>query len=160
MHIEPLEPKHWPAVRAIFEEGIAAGNATFEQSAPDWEHWNAAHHQHSRLIAIDTELLGWAALSPVSQRHVYRGVAEVSIYVAARARGRHIGKALMQALIEASEAANVWTLQSAIFRENLASIQLHLKAGFRILGERERIGQLAGVWRTTVLMERRSPLIF
>ena len=159
MHIEPLEPKHWPAVRAIYEEGIATGNATFEEQAPEWPRWDAAHHQHSRLIAVDPAMLGWAALSAVSQRHVYRGVAEVSIYIAEGARGRGVGRALMQALIDSSEAAGIWTLQSGIFKENQPSIQLHLKTGFRILGERERIGQLAGVWRTTVLMERRSPHI-
>ena len=157
MHIEPLEPDHWPAVRTIYLEGIATGNATFEQDAPDWERWSAAHHSHSRLIAVDAEgLVGWAALSPVSARYVYRGVAEVTIYIAERARGRGLGRTLMNALIESSEAAGVWTLQSAIFRENQASIRLHLKAGFRIVGERERIGWLAGEWRTTVLLERRS----
>ena len=160
MHIEPLEPEHWPAVRAIYLEGIATGHATFEQDAPEWQRWDANHLAHSRLVAIDAEgVMGWAALSPVSARHVYRGVAEVTIYIAERARGRGVGRALMSALVESSEAAGIWTLQSAIFRENQASIRLHLSAGFRVVGERERIGYLAGEWRTTVLMERRSKVI-
>ena len=161
MHIEPLKPEHWPAVRSIYLEGIATGQATFEQDAPEWERWDANHHAHSRLVAIDDGgVSGWAALSPVSARHVYRGVAEVTIYIAERARGRGVGRALMSALIESSEAAGVWTLQSSIFPENEASIRLHRSAGFRVVGERKRIGYLAGAWRTTVLMERRSEVIF
>ena len=160
MRIEPLKPEHWPTVRAIYLEGIATGNATFEQDAPDWPRWDAAHHAHSRLVAVDEDgVAGWAALSPVSARYVYRGVAEVTIYIAERARGRGVGRTLMNALIAASEAAGIWTLQSAIFRENDASIQLHRHAGFRVAGERERIGWLAGEWRTTVLMERRSQAV-
>ncbi len=156
MRIEPLEAGHWPAVRTIYLEGIATGNATFEQVAPDWPGWDAAHHTHSRLVAMDGGVEGWAALSPVSARYVYRGVAEVTIYIAEHARGRGVGRALMKALIAASEAAGIWTLQSSIFRENEASIRLHRSSGFRIVGERERIGCLAGEWRTTVLMERRA----
>jgi L-amino acid N-acyltransferase YncA len=159
-NITALEPEHWPAVRAIYEEGIATGNATFEETAPDWDHWNAKHHAHSRLVATDHEVVaGWAAISPVSPRHVYRGVAEVSIYIAEPARGRGIGRALMDALIQSSEAAGIWTLQSAIFPENEASIHLHSICGFRRIGERERVGCLAGKWRSTVLMERRSSVI-
>lgn len=151
MRIEPLNPEHWPTVRAIYLEGIA----TFEQDAPDWPRWDAAHHSHSRLVAVDEDgVAGWAALSLVSVRYVYRGVAEVTIYIAERARGRGVGRALMNALSAASEAAGIWTLQSAIFRENDASIRLHEHAGFRVAGERERIGWFAGEWRTTVLMER------
>jgi len=160
MLIQSLEPAHWPAVRAIYLEGIATRTATFEEDAPDWELWNSKHHQHSRFIAVeDGSVAGWAALSPVSPRHVYRGVAEVSIYFAGPAGGRGVGRNLIQALIESSEAHGIWTLQSAIFPENVASIRLHQRAGFRTIGERERIGQLAGEWRTTVLMERRSRVI-
>jgi phosphinothricin acetyltransferase len=158
--ITALTPEHWPAVRAIYEEGIATGNATFEETAPDWDQWNAKHHTHSRLVAIDSEgVTGWVALSPVSPRYVYRGVAEVSIYIASRARGRGVGRALMAAVIAASEAAGIWTLQSGIFPENTASIHLHASCGFRRIGERERVGCLAGRWRSTVLMERRSAII-
>jgi phosphinothricin acetyltransferase len=161
MTLAPLEPSHWPEVRAIYLEGIATGNATFETAAPDWEQWNAKHHPHSRLVAIDETgaVTGWAAISPVSARHVYRGVAEVSVYIAERARGRGVGRALIDRLIVSSEAAGIWTLQSAIFPENQASIRLHQTAGFRIIGERERVGCLAGRWRSTVLMERRSSTI-
>ena len=141
-------------------EGIATGNATFEENAPDWETWDARHHAHSRLVALDSEgVAGWAAISPVSVRHVYRGVAEVSIYIAARARGRGIGRVLLNSLIQVSEAGGIWTLQASIFPENEASIRLHRKAGFRILGERERIGCLAGQWRSTVQLERRSSIV-
>jgi L-amino acid N-acyltransferase YncA len=159
MRIETMEPAHWPEVRSIYVEGIATGNATFEQMAPDWERWNANHHRHSRLVALDERgVAGWAALTPVSPRHVYRGVAEVSVYIAERARGRGVGRKLLARLIDASEAAGMWTLQSAIFKENEPSIRLHRSAGFRVIGERERVGCLAGRWRTTVLMERRSAI--
>jgi phosphinothricin acetyltransferase len=149
----------WPTVRAIYEEGIATGNATFEQSAPGWDTWDAAHLPGCRMVAHSgEELLAWAALSPVSCRCVYAGVAEVSIYVAARARGRGIGLALLSALVEASERADIWTLQAGIFPENAASIELFRKAGFRALGRRERLGQMEGRWRDVVLMERRSQI--
>jgi len=157
MKPEPLEPRHWPEVRAIYLEGIATGNATFEETAPDWDTWNAKHHAHSRLVAIDEQgLAGWAAISPVSARHVYRGVAEVSVYVAQRAWGQGVGRALLESVIEASEAAGIWTLQAAIFPENEASLRLHHRAGFRTLGQRERIGFLKDRWRSTVQLERRS----
>jgi L-amino acid N-acyltransferase YncA len=160
MTLRPLERSDWPQARAIYLEGISTGNATFETTAPDWEQWNAKHHPHSRLAAADEAgaLQGWAALSPVSPRHVYRGVAEVSVYIAERARGCGVGRALLDRLIAASETAGIWTLQSAIFPENQASIRLHQAAGFRIIGERERVGCLAGRWRSTVLMERRSSI--
>ena len=147
----------WPAVRSIYEEGIATGHATFETAAPDWPEWDARHLPHSRLVArADGAVLGWAALSPVSSRCVYGGVAEVSIYVAARARGQGVGRALLAALIAESEHQGIWTLQAGIFPENLPSIALHRRAGFRVVGVRERIGCLRGTWRDTVLLERRS----
>jgi L-amino acid N-acyltransferase YncA len=153
----PLRPEHWPEVRAIYQEGLAGGHATFETTAPEWLEWDAAHLPHSRLVALDGErVLGWAALSPVSRRAVYAGVAEVSVYVAARAGGRGIGRRLLEALIEASEAAGIWTLQASIFPENEASVRLHAACGFRFLGRRERIARHHGAWRDTVLYERRS----
>ena len=147
----------WPAVRAIYLEGIATGNATFETSAPQWEKWDAAHIASSRLVArVNREVLGWAALSAVSSRCVYAGVAEVSIYVAAAARGRGIGLRLLSELVKASEQAGIWTLQAGIFADNDASVRLHERCGFRIVGTRERLGQLKGTWRDVLLMERRS----
>jgi phosphinothricin acetyltransferase len=144
-------------VRVIYLEGIATGNATFETSAPEWETWDAAHLPHGRLVArADGEIAGWAALSPISSRCVYAGVAEVSVYVAATARGSGTGRALIAALIEASEAAGIWTLQAGVFPENTASLALFEKSGFRLVGRRERIGRLDGRWRDTLLLERRS----
>ena len=156
--IESLLPEDWPAVREIYLEGIATGNATFEQSAPEWNKWDASHLPHARIVArSDTgPVLGWAALSGVSSRCVYAGVAEVSIYIAAEALGRGVGRQLMHRLIAESEAAGIWTLQAGIFPENTASIALHQQAGFRMIGRRERIGQMNGRWRDVVLMERRS----
>jgi phosphinothricin acetyltransferase len=149
----------WPGVRAIYLEGIATGDATFETAGPEWPEWDARHLPHSRLAARQAgDILGWAALSPVSSRPVYRGVAEVSIYVAARARGQGIGRGLLQALIAESTSHGVWTLQAGIFPENTASIKLHRRAGFRLVGTRERIGQMTdGRWRDTILLERRAP---
>ena len=159
--ITPLRPDDWPQVWAIYLEGIATGNATFETSAPDWATWDQARRPDCRLAArsADGTLLGWAALSPVSSRAVYAGVAEVSVYVAASARGQGVGRALLSALVEASEAAGVWTLTAGIFPENVVSIHLHHQCGFRILGTAERRGQRHGVWRDVTLMERRSPKI-
>ena len=166
LEIGPLRPSDWAAVRRIFLEGIATGHATFETEAPDWETWDRAHRPDCRLLARDAEavsspkspfvVLGWAALSRVSQRRAYEGVAEVSVYVAASARGRGVGRALLDELVRASEAAGVWTLQAGIFPENAASLAIHEACGFRRVGERERIGRLHGVWRDTVLLERRS----
>jgi L-amino acid N-acyltransferase YncA len=158
MQLQPLTAAHWPAVRAIYEQGIATGNATFETQAPEWEAWDRAHLTHSRLVAIDDAgtVLGWAALSSVSSRCVYGGVAELSIYIAAVARGQGVGRQLLQALITDSEAHGIWTLQAGTFEENTASIALHTQAGFRVIGHRERIGQHHGVWRNTVQLERRS----
>lgn len=147
----------WRAVRVIYEQGIATGNATFEKSAPKWERWDAAHLPHSRLVACDgDEVLAWAALISLSNRCVYAGVAEVSIYVAAHARGQGVGLVLLLALIESSERENIWTLQAGIFPENTASLALFQKVGFRVLGTRERLGRMDGRWRDVVLLERRS----
>lgn len=168
--ILPMPPDLWPAVREIYREGIATGDATFETELPDWEKWNANHRQDCRLVALepfkeDSEfviplekvmVLGWAALSPVSARRVYAGVAEVSVYVAAAARGRGVGKALLQALVQESEANGIWTLQAGIFPENTASIALHQSCGFRKVGVRHRIGKLGDTWRDVLLLERRS----
>ena len=161
MTILPLAETHWPAVKVIYEAGIATGNATFETQAPAWDAWDKAHLGHSRLVAVDNAgtVVGWAALSPVSGRCVYGGVAEISIYIAAEARGQGVGRQLLQALIAASEAHGIWTLQAGTFQENTASIGLHTQAGFRVIGHRERIGQHHGVWRNTVQMERRSPTV-
>jgi L-amino acid N-acyltransferase YncA len=157
--VDPLQAVDWPQVAAIYRAGIATGNATFETDVPDWETWDAAHLKDCRLVMRDGDrVLGWAALSPVSNRCVYGGVAEVSVYVAEAARGQGVGKTLLGALIAASEAAGFWTLQTGIFPENTASIGLHVACGFREVGRRERLGQLGGVWRDVVLMERRSQL--
>jgi phosphinothricin acetyltransferase len=157
MQIEIMQPAHWPSVKRIYEEGIATGNATFQTTVPGWKDWDDAHVKNSRLVAIDNgEILGWAALTAVSGRCVYAGVAEVSVYVAATARGKGIGKKLLQALIEASEQNNFWTLQAGIFPENESSIKIHEDCGFRIIGRREKIGQMNGIWRDTLLLERRS----
>jgi phosphinothricin acetyltransferase len=155
--IRPMTAADWPGVCSVYEEGIATGNATFETAAPEWSRWDAAHRSDCRLIADDTAgVAGFAALSPVSARAVYSGVAEVSVYVAARARGQGVGAALLQELIRASEIAGVWTLQAGIFPENLASIALHRRCGFRVVGTRERIGQRDGRWRDVALLERRA----
>jgi len=169
MRIDPLRPSDWGDVRRIFLEGIASGNATFETEAPDWETWDRAHRADARLIARDADavasaktpfsVLGWAALTRVSQRRAYDGVAEVSVYVAAAARGKGVGTALLEELVRASEAAGVWTLQAGIFPENAASIAIHEACGFRRVGLRERIGRLNGVWRDVVLLERRSNVV-
>ena len=161
--ILPMLSDHWPAVREIYGQGIATGNATFEMELPDWQKWDSSHRKDCRLVAVETSdqqnLLGWAALSPVSSRQVYRGVAEVSVYVGSAARGRGVGTALLQALIREAEAAGVWTLQAGIFPENTASITLHKSCGFREVGVRQKIGILKGVWRDVLLLERRSPIV-
>jgi len=157
--ITPMQAEDWPAVEAIYKEGIATGNATFETESPGWEKWNANHHQHSRLVLRTHDLIvAWAALSRVSTRDVYAGVAEVSIYVAASARGKGFGKTLLQELIEQSERNGVWTLQAGIFPDNVSSIALHKSCGFREVGVRERIARLGGRWRNVFLLERRSAI--
>ncbi|MCA9866135.1 MAG: N-acetyltransferase [Anaerolineae bacterium] len=147
----------WPAVRAIYEEGIATGHATFETTAPEWAAWDAARLPAGRVVARRRHaIVGWAALSAVSSRAVYCGVAEVSIYVAAAARGQGIGRTLLTALIDRSETAGLWTLQAGIFPENEASVALHVSCGFRVVGRRERLGLHHGLWRDSLLLERRS----
>jgi L-amino acid N-acyltransferase YncA len=156
--VRRLEPADWPAVAAIYAEGIATGDATFETEVPSWEAWNATHLRGHRVVAeTASEVVGWAALSPVSERYCYAGVAESSVYVAETARGLGVGRALLLQLIAASERAGIWTLQAGIFPENRPSLALHHRCGFRIVGVRERLGQLNGVWRDVLLLERRSP---
>ena len=145
-------------MRTIFEEGIATGQATFETVAPSWDGWDGAHSL-GLVAEEDGEVLGWAALSPYSPRPAYSGVAEESVYVAARARGRGVGRALLKALVDRSERAGIWTLQAGVFPENRASVTLHLGCGFRVVGVRERIGRLNGEWRDVLLLERRSEVI-
>ncbi len=158
--IEAMTPDDWEAVRAIYREGITTGDATFETEVPEWDAWDHARLRDPRLVARDGSLVvGWATLSPVSPRPVYAGVAEASLYVAASARGRGVGTALMKALIGASERAGVWTLQGAIFPENAAGLALVKRCGFREVGRRERIGCMSGVWRDTILVERRSGVV-
>jgi L-amino acid N-acyltransferase YncA len=157
--ILPMLPDHWAAVRDIYAQGIASGNATFETELPDWEKWDSSHRKDCRFVAVKAEVLGWAALSPISSRRVYRGVAEVSVYVAAAARGRGVGSALLEALVQESELNGVWTLQAGIFPENAASLALHKSCGFREVGIRRRIGKLGDVWRDVALVERRSTTV-
>lgn len=150
-------PEDWPEVARIYAEGIATGIATFETQVPAWEAWDTAHLYAGRLVASSGDVLsGWVAISPVSGRCVYGGVAEVSIYIGQDARGKGLGRELMKALISESEKAGIWTLQSGIFPENLASIRLHERSGFRRIGHRERIGKLHGTWKDNILFERRS----
>ncbi len=157
MEITALAPEHWDAVARIYAEGIATGNATFETAVPSWEDWDEAHLLELRLVALDgDEVAGWAAMSPVSGRCVYAGVVESSVYIAGWARGRGVGRALMEELIRRSEAAGIWTIQTGIFPENAASLALHERVGFRVVGIRERIGQHHGRWRDVVFLERRS----
>lgn len=157
VQIDPMLAADWPEVRAIYMEGIANRQVTFETRAPSWEAWDTAHLSSARLVARqDKTLVGWAALSPVSARQVYAGVAEVSVYVAQSQRGLGLGRHLLEALIAASEANGIWSLQAVMFPENSASVALHRSCGFRDVGRRERIASLCGVWRDTILMERRS----
>ncbi|HEX3251058.1 MAG TPA: GNAT family N-acetyltransferase, partial [Pyrinomonadaceae bacterium] len=150
--IDQMRASDWEQVRAIYLEGIRTGHATFETEAPSWEQWNDAHLPVARLVMRDGErVLGWGALSPVSKRQVYRGVAELTVYVAESARGQGIGRALLEALIIESERNGIWTLQASIFPENTASVELHRRCGFREVGRRERIAMLNGVWRDTLL---------
>ena len=155
--VEVMQAEDWPAVATIYEEGIATGEATFATAVPDYGTWDQDHLSHSRLVArSEKQVMGWAALTAVSGRCVYAGVAEVSVYVAAAARGQGVGKALLQALVEASEANGIWTLQAGIFPENEASLAIHRRCGFRVVGRREKLGQMNGRWRDVLLLERRS----
>lgn len=161
MKIVNITEQLFADVARIYEEGIATGVATFETSAPAWKDWDATHLKYGRKAIIDPDgqMLGWSALSPVSNRCVYGGVAEVSVYVAQSARGKGIGSTLLNILITESEKNNIWTLQSGIFRENEASIAIHEKCGFRMIGYKEKIGKLHGIWKDNVLMERRSKIV-
>jgi phosphinothricin acetyltransferase len=151
-----MQASDWDAVREIYLEGIATRNATFQTDAPSWEQWDASHLQACRLVAErDGEILGWAVLAAISSRPVYRGVAEVSVYIAARARAQGVGRALMQELVAQSERAGFWTLQAGIFPENHGSVALHLGAGFREVWRREKMGRLGDSWRDVLLFERR-----
>jgi phosphinothricin acetyltransferase len=158
MEIVPLLPAHWEAVARIYGEGIATGDATFETDVPLWEAWDDAHLRDLRLVTLTgAEVAGWAALSPVSGRCVYAGVAESSVYVAESMRGQGVGRALMTELIRRAEAAGIWTIQTGIFPENIGSLALHERVGFRVVGTRERLGKHHGVWRDVLFLERRSP---
>jgi len=155
--IDGMRASDWEQVRSIYLEGIASGNSTFETDAPSWQEWDESHLTIARLVMREGDkILGWAALGPVSKRRVYRGVAEVTVYVTENARGQGTGRALLEALISESERNGIWTLQASIFPENTASVELHLRCGFREVGRRERIAMLNGVWRDTLLFERRS----
>ena len=156
MLVRPLDPTDYPAVAAVFAEGIATGRATFETTVPSWQEWDAAHLPGHRFVAEeDGDLLGWIAVVPYSRRAVYRGVGEESVYVAERARGRGVGRALLETVVASARAGGLWTLQAAIFPENVASLELHRRLGFREVGVRDRIGQLDGQWRDVVLLELR-----
>jgi L-amino acid N-acyltransferase YncA len=160
MTIRPMAPADWPMVSAIYQQGIATGSATFETQVPSYDQWNKAHLATCRFTALmGAEVAGWAALSPVSSRCVYGGVAEVSVYIAEPFRKMGVGRALMQALIQGSEQEGYWTLQSGIFPENKGSITLHEAMGFRYIGKRERVAKLHGIWKDNVLYERRSTVV-
>jgi L-amino acid N-acyltransferase YncA len=158
--IDDMRPGDWDQVRSIYLEGIRTGHATFETDAPTWETWDESHLRIGRLVMRDGDrVVGWTALSSTSKRSVYRGVAELTVYVAENARGKGIGHALLEAVVEESERNGIWTLQASIFPENTSSVKLHLQSGFREVGRRERIAMLNGVWRDTLLFERRSNVV-
>ena len=158
--IERLAAEHWDEVARIYAEGIATGDATFETEVPSWEHWDATHLPDHRFVALDGgRVVGWVAVSSVSDRCVYGGVVENSVYVAPEAQGRGVGRALLEALVASTEAAGVWTIQTGIFPENAASLRVHERAGFRVVGRRERLGKLGGAWRDVLLLERRSTAV-
>jgi len=160
IQIAPMTPASWPEVARIYEAGIATKNATFETKAPEWNAWDSAHRKDGRLVAIiDEQIVGWCSLSNISSRCVYAGVAEVSIYIDPAFQGRGVGSKLMEELIKESEANGIWTLQAGIFPENLGSLGLHQKYGFRVVGVKERIGRMDGVWRDETVLERRSGVV-
>jgi L-amino acid N-acyltransferase YncA len=157
--INDLRPEHWPEVARIYADGIATSNATFETDVPSWTRWDEAHLPEHRYVALlEADVVGWVAVSPVSDRCVYGGVVENSVYVDAAARGRGIGRALLERLIASTEASGIWTIQTGIFPENETSVRLHERVGFEVVGRRKRLGKLHGVWRD-VLMERRSEVV-
>jgi L-amino acid N-acyltransferase YncA len=156
--VRDLRPGDWPEVAAIYEAAIRGGKATFETEVPSWEAWDAAH-THRLAAEVDGRAAGWAALGRVSERCCYSGVAEVSVYVAPDAQGRGLGRALLERLIADSERAGVWTLQAGIFPENEASVALHRRCGFRVVGLREKLGKRDGTWRDVLLLERRSAVV-
>ncbi|MGQ3676894.1 GNAT family N-acetyltransferase [Tenacibaculum discolor] len=157
IEVVKLTQNHWKEVAEIYKEGVATKNATFRTKVPNWEEWNTSHHQHTRFIVTEgNKVLGWCAIAPVSTRFEYRGVAEVSVYVKLGVLGKGIGSLLMDAVVKSSENNGIWTLYSSLFPENEASVKLHVKYGFRKIGYREKIAELDGVWRDTVLYERRS----
>jgi L-amino acid N-acyltransferase YncA len=158
--IRHLRSADWPEVARIFGEGIATGNATFETEVPSWEAWDAGHLSEHRFVAErDGQVVGWIALAPASSRECYAGVAEVSAYVGEEARGGGVGAELLAALVESSESAGIWTLETGVFPENEASLRLLGRFGFRAVGTREQIGRLHGVWRDVVLLERRNEVV-
>ena len=158
--IRDLRPDHWPEVTRIYAEGIATGNATFETDMPSWEVWDGVHLHHPRLVGtVANEVVAWAAVVPASSRPVYSGVAEISLYVGEKARGQGIGTELLAAFVRETDAAEIWTLQTSVFPENEASLRLLERSGFRVVGRRERIGQLGVRWRDTLLLERRSEVV-
>ncbi|WP_350292533.1 N-acetyltransferase family protein [uncultured Croceitalea sp.] len=161
MTIRNMTQEDWSEVAKIYMEGISTGFATFETSVPDFKSWDKAHIKECRFIAVkENKVLGWAALSPVSSRCVYGGIGEVSVYIAAASRGSGVGKALLLKLIEESENAGYWTIQSGIFPENIGSIKLHEKAGFRFIGKREKVGKTKdGIWKDNLLYEKRSEIV-
>ena len=160
MNIRKMQSLDWDEVSRIYKQGIETGFATFEQQVPSYENWDGAHVKSCRLVAEEAgKVLGWAALSPVSSRCVYGGVAEVSVYIGAQSRGKGVGKALLKKLITESENAGFWTIQSGIFPENASSIALHEKVGFRFIGKRERVAKIHGIWKDNLLFEKRSDKI-
>jgi phosphinothricin acetyltransferase len=155
-----LRPEHWPEVAGVFAEGIATGHATFEIEVPSWEQWDCSHLPEHRFVALrDRTVLGWVAVRSVSDRRVYAGVVEDSVYVGAQARGHGVGRLLLARLVGSTEAAGIWTIQTGIFPENEASLHLHERAGFEIVGRRKRLGRLHGLWRDVLLLERRSVVV-
>jgi L-amino acid N-acyltransferase YncA len=158
--IEELRPEQWPEVARIYADGIATGDATFETEVPDWERWDAGHLPDHRFVALrGRTAVGWVAVSPVSDRCAYGGVVENSVYVAPEARGAGVGRLLLERLIGSTEAAGIWTIQTGIFPENAASVRLHERVGFEVVGRRKRLGKLHGVWRDVLLLERRSAVV-
>ena len=158
--IELLQAEHWFGVARVYAEGIAARNATFETEVPSWEAWDSSHLPDHRFVALlDAELVGWVAVSAMSSRCVYEGFVENSVYVAETARGHGVGRALLHALIESTEAAGIWTIQAGMFPENEPSIRLHESVGFQRVGVHRRLGKLDGEWRDVLLLERRSPVV-